>query len=429
VPGVALLAAYGAAYYARERSFIFSDLLLALTTVVVLLEARRPGRWKFLLPPVFLVWVNLHAGFSIGLVVITLPLVLEALRLGFRGVRSRARDGAREAAAGPRDAAADPPRRETLRYLACVFAACAACLLNPRGVNGLLYPFQTMFAKNAGIMKHHYLEFYPLLMSGYRHSPSFPVYVVLGCTALALLLLSLKAKPFLETLLFGLFAYLSFSYNRFASAACYVWAAVSVSLLCRHRVLSLGAASARVRSAAVWGFGLFIAAAALTTFRVLDSGFVGKAGTGINADNAPVRAADFLASIGYKGHLFNQHGYGAYLCWAWDGRIKVFWHGAVNDFDFYKSDYLAINRSREDFLRITATYGVDAFLLESKYLRQPRPPLFFGILLEDPLWHLVYLDQASVVFLKETPENAAAIARYSPRSRRRPPATVTPPPG
>jgi hypothetical protein len=68
-----------------------------------------------------------------------------------------------------------------------------------------------------------------------------------------------------------------------------------------------------------------------------------------------------------------------------------------------------VNRSREDFDRVVRQYGVGAFLLDR--LRGPpaSAPLIYQFLLNDPQWRLVYADALSMLFLRDIPENRAAL--------------------
>jgi hypothetical protein len=126
----------------------------------------------------------------------------------------------------------------------------------------------------------------------------------------------------------------------------------------------------------------------------------------------PVKAADFLDTIELKTSLFNQHDFGCYLAWRWNGKRKLFYHGAVDDMKFYNDDYLGVNRSPAEFDRIVNKYKIGAFMLTRYDVRAPNLPLLYRILLTRSDWHLVYLDEIAMIFLKDLPENQDAIKRY-----------------
>jgi len=79
---------------------------------------------------------------------------------------------------------------------------------------------------------------------------------------------------------------------------------------------------------------------------------------------------------------------------------------------FYNDDYLGVNRSPAEFDRIVNTYKIGAFMLTRNDVRTPDLPLLYRILLTRPDWHLVYMDDVAMIFLKDLPENQDAIRRY-----------------
>ncbi len=100
--------------------------LLAVALWLAERQLRRGGRSALWLPPLFLAWSNLEAGWVVGLGLLIAVLVIEGARRGLGG------------RGGP--AAAD------LRRLALgTGAAALATLVNPNGPAILLYPFQTQF--------------------------------------------------------------------------------------------------------------------------------------------------------------------------------------------------------------------------------------------------------------------------------------------
>ncbi|MBI4865743.1 MAG: hypothetical protein HY816_02215 [Candidatus Wallbacteria bacterium] len=108
-------------YHLLERPHMFTNLFLALE-VLALEEWSRGGRDRLgWLPPLFLLWANLHGGVVIGLA------VLAMYGLGI----------ALDAAAGREGSAS------ALRRLVRIGALClAACLFNPRGLWLLVYPLK-----------------------------------------------------------------------------------------------------------------------------------------------------------------------------------------------------------------------------------------------------------------------------------------------
>ena len=135
---------------ANVRPQMVTLLFLALTTLIITayLGGERRGLW--LLPPLFVLWINLHGGYVIGLVLLGLTLLGETL----------ARTCRRPAA----------PLRPLLLTAAC---AGAATLISPLGIEALRYPFTYAGTGNASQRfiaewqspNFHNVAFYPLAAS------------------------------------------------------------------------------------------------------------------------------------------------------------------------------------------------------------------------------------------------------------------------
>jgi hypothetical protein len=134
------------------RPQMFSLLLASVFLLLLDASERRP-RLLWWTAPLMLLWVNLHAGFPIGLAFIALFLIGEGL----------------EAATSPE------PRQKLLsrfRQLAAAFVLCGALVaVNPNGVRLYWYPFQTLgsesmhrFIQEWFSPDFHDLTYLPLLL-------------------------------------------------------------------------------------------------------------------------------------------------------------------------------------------------------------------------------------------------------------------------
>jgi len=104
-------------------------LLWASVFLVLLERSYEHPKLLWWLPPLMLLWVNLHAGFAVGIVFLILFLIGDALDLAF-GYK-------------------DPPLSAArFRRLALVTAICAAIVpLNPYGLQMYRYPLETLHSR------------------------------------------------------------------------------------------------------------------------------------------------------------------------------------------------------------------------------------------------------------------------------------------
>ncbi|MGD0181570.1 MAG: hypothetical protein ABSC15_17295, partial [Terriglobales bacterium] len=106
-------------------------LLLASLLLLILERSYQHPRLLWWTPPLMLLWVNLHAGYAVGLALMALFLAGDALDLTFGFAIVDSKDGRQ------------PSTR--FRVLALAIVACAAVVpLNPYGVAMYSYPLETL---------------------------------------------------------------------------------------------------------------------------------------------------------------------------------------------------------------------------------------------------------------------------------------------
>jgi Tfp pilus assembly protein PilF len=123
-------------------------------------------------------------------------------------------------------------------------------------------------------------------------------------------------------------------------------------------------------------------------------------------------AVDFLMEHRIQGNFFNYLGTGLYVVSRYHPNIKVFIDGRLEIFgaEFLKM-YLKILKEGDWqlFEEQVKKYNITGVILTST--RLPIPPSFLKKVYDHPDWKLIYLDHDAVIFLKDVPENQAAIAK------------------
>jgi len=131
----------------------------------------------------------------------------------------------------------------------------------------------------------------------------------------------------------------------------------------------------------------------------------------------PVNMANFLKSSGISGRLFNDYNAGGYLNWALYPEWKTFIDGRELD-TRVSWQYLKIARGSTEplegkpyYLEMLDRYKIDVVALRIALLDGRLQPLL-KLLLQNPQWVPVYLDDQSFVMVRNSPHNAAAIGQY-----------------
>jgi hypothetical protein len=385
VPGLALgVLAAEMRYQARPE--VLSYALLA--GLLYLLHRHAAGRRAplWLLPPLFLLWINVHALFVVGFV----ALVCFVVGLAWRD------------------------RRVDRALLACGAAALAAGLVNPYGLRGLTFPLtlatrlgeENVFGQSIG----EFVSPFALRLSEqfpfYPRAPIFSFRVLFVLVVVSLWPLW-RQRRFVPLVLALPFLLLSASMLR------------NVPLLVVTAlpgvVWGLGASAPRRRTArdrrglhSLVALVVGIACVVLALRVAHDAYYVAsrrveRFGWGWNRLALPLHAAAWVERAEIHGPMLNYLSFGGYLMWALpdpvfiDGRLEV-----VGE-EFYER-YRKIFASVAGIETAVSDWGVRWVVFP--YLE--RPDLLDG-LSRDPRWRLAYVDHLAVIFVREGPDAARAV--------------------
>jgi len=382
---VTLLAAVASSHTWGVRPQMLSLLLIAvamaLLTRATLLSLPR---LLWLLPALMALWVNLHGGFIFGLALIGLYAVGETCEWILSDVRRGA-------------AVSGAPWRLWLTLVVAV----AACLLNPNGARGLLYPFSYL-GDNAS------MRYIAEWVRPDFHQFQYQLFGALLIALVVGVVFSARRPRATEALLAVLFAYLGLRSVRNINLFCVVVApliAFYLSLVWR-RVRARGAAQGVVGARAEgkarpivetvpakvalnWLFAAVIVGAVAV---VSVPGLTARHNATVQARLYPVGAVAYLRAHQPAGRLFNSYDWGGYLIWNLYPRERVYVDGRP---DMYGDRFMDL------FVRTWhAQPGWQATLWRGDVrlvLVEPRSGL--GRALSHARgWHVAYRDAVSVLY-------------------------------
>jgi hypothetical protein len=340
-----------------------------LLIVLICLERYRLGRQKslWLLPPLFLVWVNTHGMFALGLFILAVYWV--------SGLKDFSLGGLRGERWGPKQRI----------HLALVFLASVAVLpITPYGSRLAAYPLNFAF-------------FHPVIVGNVREWQPLPsnlwqtklLFILLLAFIVAPVMLRLTYR--LEELgLFVFAAYATLLHGRFVFLFAILLAPLVASIVAPWVPKYDRAADKYVFNA------VLIAGAILLMLRYFPS--EAKLNKKV-AENYPVQAVDYLRHHSIPGPLFNSYSFGGYLLWSMGPEQKVFIDGRD---DLYEetgalSDYMRIVDLEPDTLAILTSYGIRSCLIA----RNPDAQLA-TLLAATPGWRRAYEDKVSELFVRQS---------------------------
>jgi hypothetical protein len=360
----------------QPRPEVLSWVYLGLTLWVLELRLSRKKNLLFLLPLVYLAWVNSQGLFAIGWAVMAFYLASGWFHEG------RIDKG-------------------LLKYSGL---AAAACLLNPYFLKGVVFPFTLLatigtsndFKSAIGEFQSPWFRdqiFY------FNPSWAFGAYKVFSVFLLLLLVVTFRRRKIHEFLLAGSFFYLSFISLR--NIPLFMLACVPLAAACWRDLewgwLKKTQAAFFSRPLAAW---LFTALMLGLGLRVLTNAYYvsdrryDRFGLGLDVEQQPVRATEFLVQNRLDGRILNHLNLGGWLDWKApqktfiDGRLEVMGEMFFTEFnDSQKPGGLQ---------ELTAKFKPDIL-----FFNPDSAPPWLMELQKMPEWRPVYLDESTVIYLKK----------------------------
>jgi hypothetical protein len=338
-----------------------------LVLTLIVLERFRQGHTGalWLLPPLFLVWVNTHGSFVLGLLALGVYWASGLVDIHWGGLASRLWTSG-----------------ERLRLELAALLSLMALTITPYGTAPCLYPVNMAFSQ-------------PINVGNIQEWQSMIFGEFFGKLFLALLLGFLLAQVTLrptwrleELVLFFAGVVAACLHVRFILVFV-PFCAPLLAVVAAHWIPPYKPAKDKYALN-----GLLMA--------VVIAGIVGTFPSrakleGIMEEKWPVKAVAYLKLHPAPRPMYNNYGYGGYLIWQLDGQNKVFIDGRA---DIYErvgvlSDYLSISR-----LAPTAPFLLDAYNIQSCLIA--RDEALATLLANSPQWQKVYGDNLSVLFVRKS---------------------------
>lgn len=359
---------------------MFRPLLFSIpgfaVTLTVIYEAECGNRAVlWMLPPLYVIWANLHGGFLAGLAVLCIWGVLHAFA-----------------------------RRRVASIAAPVAVTFAATGLNPYGWGLLAFLLRT-----ATVPRPEIIEWNPLRVT----APYGIIYTAILAVAVVGWVFSRVEKKWPLVALFGVISLLPFSATRhtpLAVVAGVILAGPHIGDALR-RLAEAGPASSRRRMAALPAWALALPLIGLTVLVVAAA--ERPVLIPVSDQEYPVQAVKLLAASGVEGNLVNQFNWGEYIMWHLGPKVKVMMDGRrewIYSDEVYQR-YLSFQNGSGDWDRLLREYPADVALLQ-------EGSTAFNLFRLKSEWQQVYHDGVASIFVRsgstEGEQITEAARRFAP---------------
>ncbi|MBI4491276.1 MAG: hypothetical protein HY690_00580 [Chloroflexi bacterium] len=353
---------------ANVRPQALTTLLLALSALLLTRYKQGHPRALWLFPPLFALWVNLHGGYIIGLALLGLTVLGEAIAL------------ARRQPVAP------------LRPLVAVAALSAlATLLNPHGFEALLYPFT--YAGSANASMRYIVEW---------QSPDFhqPYFLLFAGSLLLSMALGLARRPLGATEALWMLGFALMALQSVRHMALY--AVVATPLLgarLQAEVPTFRRSLAALQRPRLIAFTLPLVvagAAVLLPARAAQDGTGPQFGWEPSPATYPSGAVAYLRAHDPGGNLFNEYGWGGYLVYQLYPQRRVFVDGRADVYgDALLDTYWAVVDLRPGWRQTLDRHDVRLVLVKKES--------FLAVALQDdPAWEEVFVGPVERLFARRT---------------------------
>ena len=349
-------------------------------------QYRNQNSLIYYMPPLMLLWVNLHGGFFLGLVFLAIYLGGNAFyALSTSGVKSQ--EHTRKA--------------KTLAIL--LIATLVACLINPYGIEILWFPIRVTSDR---FIMDRVTEF---LSPNFHDVLPFKYMLLATIGALAL---SRSALNLIETTVVLLLSYMALYSARHVSLFAIVVAPILLKSLegiltqfparvlqfYRNRVENL-----MIIDDGVKGYLWPVASILL----ILGLGATGAIEYRFSDKKFPVAAVEFLKTEPVAGNMFNNDEFGDYLIFAAWPAYRVFMDGRSDMYgEVFGSAYLRVANAQRGWKDVFEKYDITWVLFDTD------SPLT-AALQEQGDWQPIYSDRVATIFLKKVRAHAPLLEKYA----------------
>ncbi|MDO8413595.1 MAG: hypothetical protein Q7S51_07390 [Gallionellaceae bacterium] len=365
---VMFIVGMGLLYFTGDRPQLLSFLFFPIVALLLEFSREKKVQWPlYLLPPIMLLWANMHGGITLGGVVLMLMALSYAIEWRwFEGQRFGGK-----------------------WFFAIIVFAVLCTLLTPSGLN--TYWYLAAYQLGDGVLNRERTSEYASPITLWQDMnimvPFYWGFLLLAVIALPKAFKKSHLTPLWVSLLLAAISLNAFRYIPFfiLYAAPYV-------------ALGLSRLTAPIKFPTLPAYGAILAIALFTLGYGVQHGQAFQGG--LNPARYPIGAVEFIQKNKLSGKIFNGYTWGGYLIWHLNPQINVYIDGRAlyprrfNDYThiLWATPYGVEKLDQDNF---------DFVLIPYATAWQKEPYKLNAYLLQNPQWQVVYQDQLGYMFARK----------------------------
>jgi hypothetical protein len=350
------------------------SLFITSLFLILLDHYRNEAQIKYIipLPLIMLIWVNLHAGYILGLIIIAIYIcgsLVEILKVHIQKINIQG----------------VLPLKPFLILCGTFVASILATLANPNSYHIIIYPFQSLSSRATQQFIQEWLspDFHQLIWQPL----AWFILAIIGAGMFGKK--SISATKILLTLFFGYAALRSMRYVP-------LFVIVTIPILA-EQIASFVRIKPEVKTPSrlvTWTASILLVSTLLVVCLLFIN--VVQKQPKSEAETFPEAAVNWIATNHPEGNIFNSYGWGGYIIWRLYPQYQVYIDGRA--FDVYGDkllyNFMDVYHAQSGWEQTLDAHAVHLVLVE--------PDSGIAIALrQSSNWNLLYEDQISIVFGKK----------------------------
>lgn len=342
-------------------------------------------KWLFILPFIQILWINLHIYFIFGLFLIGLFL-LESLF--FKDLR-----------------------KNLFQIGVVLLLSILAILVNPFGIKGALIPFKIF--ENYGYKVVENQSVYFLIKWGFRSPHLLLFLVVFLILALSFIFVLIKNRKnfslvyFLVFFTFGVMSWLAI--RNFSIFALFALPVISYNTKNIFENIK-GDKANQANLIMVICLAVFLLFSLINYWQTIKF-HLKNFGLGLIPESN--LSAEFFLKNNIKGPIFNNYDIGGYLIFYLFPEERVFTDNRPEAYPsfYFKEEYIPMQEKEEVWQKLNKHYNFNVIFF---YWHEITPwgQNFLIKRINDPEWAPVFVDEKTIIFLKNNSQNRPIIKKY-----------------